>query len=62
VEASKTIYIQFEAWEDFKERARKALKGAKPAIAKWNTLTFRSTAEYQKFMIEQKFAILAAIH
>lgn len=58
---AKTLVIQFESWSDFKERASAALKKHKSSIAPETRLTFASVTDYQKFMTEQKIAILAAI-
>ena len=57
----KTLTIRFESWEHFKKVTRTALKSRKPSITPKDTLVFSSVAEYQKFMTEQKLAILAAI-
>ncbi len=59
--AAKTLVIRFEDWDHFKDRVKSALKKGKPGIATQNTLVFSSVSEYQKFMTEQKVAILAAI-
>jgi predicted transcriptional regulator len=59
--AAKTLVIRFEEWSDFKDRVKSALKKGKPSITAKNTLVFSSVAEYQKFMTEQKVAILATI-
>jgi predicted transcriptional regulator len=61
VSAVKTLIIRFEEWDAFKSRVRNALKKNKPSIAQPNTLSFGSVTEYQKFMTEQKLAILATI-
>ena len=58
---SKTLMIQFESWGNFKRRTRSALKAHKPSIGRKELLVFASVADYQKFMTEQKLAILAAI-
>lgn len=59
--ANKTLMIRFEDWESFKNRVTGALKSRKPSIGKKNTILFASVTDYQKFMTEQKIAILAAI-
>ena len=59
---SKSLFIRFEKWDDFKARTKAALKSQKPRIGKSNTILFNSVVDYQKFMTEQKIAILAAIH
>ncbi len=59
--AAKTLIIQFEAWDHFKNRVTKALKNKTPSVAKKNVLTFGSVTDYQKFMTEQKLVILAVI-
>lgn len=59
--AAKTLIIKFEEWESFKKRTRVALRGRKPGVSSKDTLIFSSVAEYQKFMTEQKLAILAVI-
>jgi predicted transcriptional regulator len=56
-----TLIIRFESWENFKERTKSALKEKRPSIAPTNTLVFTSVSDYQKFMTEQKLAILAVI-
>lgn len=58
---SKTLIIQFEEWDHFKNRVTKALKTKTPSIAKKNVLIFGSVTDYQKFMSEQKIAILAVL-
>lgn len=58
---SKTLVIQFEGWESFKHRTAAAIKSRKPSVGRKDTLMFASVAEYQKFMTEQKLAILATI-
>jgi predicted transcriptional regulator len=57
----KSLYICFEEWADFKARTQAALKSRKPSIGKKNKILFNSVIDYQKFMTEQKIAILAAI-
>jgi predicted transcriptional regulator len=57
----KSLYVRFEKWDDFKARTKAALKTQKPSIGKANTILFNSVVDYQKFMSEQKIAILAAI-
>jgi predicted transcriptional regulator len=57
----KTLNIRFEVWTDFKNRVRLALKEGKSSNVQKGTLVFSSVTEYQKFMSEQKLAILAAI-
>lgn len=59
--ATKTLIIQFESLKNFKARVTKALKTKTPSISKKNILVWASVTEYQKFMTEQKLAILAAI-
>lgn len=59
--APKTLIIRFEEWDNFKTRVQSALKKGKPSVAKKDTLIFASVTEYQKFMTEQKVAILAVI-
>ncbi len=58
---AKTLMIRFEEWDDFKARVKRTLSKDKPSIAKKDTLLFGSVTEYQKFMTEQKLAILAVI-
>ena len=58
---TKTLIIKFEAWSDFKSRVSKALKKSRPSISQPNCLIFATVADYQKFMTEQKIAILSAI-
>jgi predicted transcriptional regulator len=63
---AKTLKIKFETWEDFKHRSREELQKVittkKKAIQSEDVLVFGSVAAYQKFMSEQKYMILAAIH
>ena len=59
--AAKTLVIKFEGWGHFKSRVTKALKNNVPSITKKGVLVFGSVVEYQKFMTEQKIAILAVI-
>ena len=58
---SKSLFIRFEKWEDFKGRTQSALKERKRSIGKSDTILFNSVVDYQKFMSEQKIAILAII-
>src|SRR5665213_2213527 len=58
---TKTLIIQFEAWDHFKNRVTKALRNKTPSKTKKNVLVFASVTEYQKFMTEQKLAMLAVI-
>ncbi|MEO5971443.1 MAG: hypothetical protein ABIQ95_16075 [Bdellovibrionia bacterium] len=57
----KSLYIRFERWDNFKARTQAALKARKPSIGEKNTILFNSVVDYQKFMTEQKIAILATI-
>jgi len=62
---SKTLKVTFEAWDDFKNRARNQLKDViknKKKFVQPDVLVFASVAVYQKLMSEQKYMILAAIH
>ncbi|MFL5813053.1 MAG: hypothetical protein ACJ763_05705 [Bdellovibrionia bacterium] len=58
---NKTLFIRFEAWENFMDRVQTALKARQRSIDRKDTLTFGSVTAYQKFMTEQKLAILATI-
>src|SRR4051794_38728648 len=58
---AKSLFIRFEKWDDFKARTQATLKSQKPSIGKPDTILFNSVVDYQKFMTEQKIAILAAI-
>src|SRR3989344_3739768 len=58
---AKTLVVKFEGWEDFKGRVKSALRKGRASLARKDTLVFNSVADYQKFMTEQKLAILAAI-
>lgn len=58
---SKTLFIRFEAWETFMDRVQTALETRQPSIGRKDTLIFGSVMAYQKFMTEQKLAILATI-
>jgi predicted transcriptional regulator len=57
----KSLFVRFEKWEDFKSRTQAALKEHTPSVGKADTVLFNSVVDYQKFMSEQKIAILAAI-
>jgi predicted transcriptional regulator len=57
----KSLYIRFEKWDDFKARTQAALKARKSSVGESNVILFNSVVDYQKFMSEQKIAILAAI-
>jgi predicted transcriptional regulator len=57
----RSLYIRFERWDDFKVRTHAALKTRKPSIGEKNTILFNSVVDYQKFITEQKIAILAGI-
>lgn len=57
----RVLTIKFESWKSFKESVTSALESRKPSITPKDTLVFASVADYQKFMTEQKLAILAAI-
>lgn len=57
----KSLYIRFEKRDDFKARTQAALKARKPSVGEKNVILFNSVVDYQKFMSEQKIAILAAI-
>ena len=63
---TKTLKIKFESWGSFQERAKtavhEAVKHGKKAIDTKDTLIFATVAAYQKFMTEQKYVVLAAIH
>jgi predicted transcriptional regulator len=63
---TKTLKIKFESWVSFQARATKAVLEAvnheKKSIDPKDVITFASVAAYQKFMTEQKYAILAAVH
>jgi predicted transcriptional regulator len=59
--AHETLIIRFEGWESFKSRVTTALKNKKTNIASKDTLIFASVTDYQKFMTEQKIALLSAI-
>jgi len=58
---SQSLYVNFEKWDDFKARTQAALKEHRPSIGAKNIILFNSVVDYQKFMTEQKLAILAAI-
>jgi predicted transcriptional regulator len=62
---NNVLKIKFEPWEDFKNRARESVKNAiknkTRSLDQKDTLIFSSVTAYQKFMTEQKYAILAAI-
>jgi predicted transcriptional regulator len=58
---NRSLFIRFEKWDDFKVRTQKTLKSREPSIGKTDTILFNSVVDYQKFMTEQKIAILAAI-
>ena len=56
---SKVLTVKFQNWDDFKEKVTKAFKERKRSITPKGTVVFSSVTEYQKFMTEQKLAILA---
>jgi predicted transcriptional regulator len=58
---TKALRIQFQSWDNFKEKMTKDFKEQKSSKIKNDNIVFSSVNEYQKFMIEQKLSILAAI-
>jgi hypothetical protein len=58
---NRSLYIQFEKWAAFKARTQTALKTRQVSIGEKSVVLFNSVVDYQKFMTEQKIAILAAI-
>jgi len=56
-----TLTIRFESWNSFKNKAKSNLKNLTPSVDEKNVLYFASVIDYQKFMTEQKIAILAMI-
>ena len=58
---SKTLIIKFESWETFKKKVTSSLKEKQKSVQSKGTLVFNSVTDYQKFMSEQKLAILAMI-
>lgn len=62
----KILNIKFESWEHFKGRTqaelKEVLKSKKRFVQPPDVLIFASVGAYQKFMSEQKYMILAAIH
>jgi predicted transcriptional regulator len=58
---AKTLHIRFEKWDAFKGRVKESLKKGKPSVSHKHVLIFNSVVDYQKFMTEQKLAILATI-
>jgi predicted transcriptional regulator len=57
----KTLTIKFQNWDEFKKKVTKAFKDQKQSIAPMDIIVFSSVTEYQKFMTEQKLAILAVV-
>lgn len=58
----KTLKIKFEGWDSFKKRMGKSLKAQTRSVQSKDVILFASVAAYQKFMSEQKLAILATIN
>lgn len=59
--SQNTLKIEFEDWGDFKKRVRKALKSETTSKTQRNSIVFGNVTSFQKFMTEQKLAILATI-
>ena len=59
--ANKVLTVRFESWKDFKEKVTTSLREKKASITPKASLVFNSVTDYQKFMTEQKLAILATI-
>ncbi len=57
----KALTVKFQDWDDFKEKVTKAFKEQKRSITPKDVVVFSSVTEYQKFMTEQKLAILAVV-
>ncbi len=59
---NKILKIKFESTENFFDRVTDSLKKKKKSITLKDTIIFSSVMDYQKFMTEQKYAILATIY
>ncbi len=57
----KALTVKFQNWGEFKEKVVKAFKEQKRSISPKDVVVFNSVTEYQKFMTEQKLAILAVV-
>ncbi len=57
----KALTVKFQNWGEFKENVAKAFKEQKRSISPKDVVVFSSVTEYQKFMTEQKLAILAVV-
>lgn len=58
---TKILSVKFQGWDEFKEKVTKAFREQKRSITPKGTVVFSSVTEYQKFMTEQKLAILAVV-
>jgi len=58
---NKILFVTFQSWGDFKKDVTAAFKEKKSSHTPKDTVVFSSVTEYQKFMSEQKLAILAVI-
>lgn len=61
MKTDKVLFIRFEHWNEFKTRMMSDLENRRVSKSRRDTLVFNSVVDYQKFMTEQKLAILAAI-
>ncbi len=57
----KVLTVKFQNRGEFKEKVTKAFKEQKRNITPKDLVVFSSVTEYQKFMTEQKLAILAVV-
>lgn len=57
----KTLTVKFQSWDEFKKKVTEAFKEQKRSHTRKGTVVFSSVTEYQKFMTEQKLAILAVV-
>ena len=58
---AKVLIVKFQGWDEFKKKVTTALRKMEHSIQPRNVFYFDSVAGYQKFMSEQKLAILAVI-
>ena len=58
----QALKIKFESAADFEKRTLNALRKREKSRRPKDTIFFSTVTAYQKFMTEQKYAILAAIY
>ena len=57
----KALTVKFQNWGELKEKIPKVFKEQKRSTTPKDVVVFSSVTEYQKFMTEQKLAILAVV-